>query len=380
MNGIWLNKDGKKICYNPWTHFEVNNPNGDVTMCCDVGTIMGNVNHNSIEEIWNGVPFQKARKEMYSIGGEKMCSPNCLLLNGGKNYQSFSWYQQTPHDSECYKNSQINEIEISQGKTILESEPRWMRFMLTYDCNYECYHCYQEGDRALSIQLPKSFIDSVIEKSPYFQFKFLFGGEPLLDKNFPVMLRNANVNFNRFGMVTNGSLIHKYQDIISSVDWSFISVSLDAANSKSYLALRKSSQWDRIVNNLKILSDMKKQRHFVLTTSMTLNTVNYNEILEFTRLSVGFGADPKFTLVSDPGFDNFYKEFLDFNKAKIKEILSQIDAVKAEYPDVYNQSGLEILKNIFTSYNSYVLVIRLKRILSDYIPPYAKLIIKRLFR
>ena len=32
-NGLWLIKHNKTICYNPWTHFEVNNTNGDVSMC-----------------------------------------------------------------------------------------------------------------------------------------------------------------------------------------------------------------------------------------------------------------------------------------------------------------------------------------------------------
>jgi MoaA/NifB/PqqE/SkfB family radical SAM enzyme len=80
-NGLWLNRSGKKICYNPWTHFEVNNPNGDVTMCCDVPTVLGNVNEQSIEEIWNGEKYQKLRRMMFEQGAEKMCGPDCLLIN-----------------------------------------------------------------------------------------------------------------------------------------------------------------------------------------------------------------------------------------------------------------------------------------------------------
>ena len=65
-NGLWINKDGKKVCYNPWTHFEVNNPNGDVTMCCVNPIVLGNVNeqygtfdvlYNAQEDIY-GFQFQ----------------------------------------------------------------------------------------------------------------------------------------------------------------------------------------------------------------------------------------------------------------------------------------------------------------------------------
>ena len=54
----------KFVCKHPWTHFEVNNPNGDVTMCCNNNTVLGNVNKGTVREIWNGEGFQKSRKRM----------------------------------------------------------------------------------------------------------------------------------------------------------------------------------------------------------------------------------------------------------------------------------------------------------------------------
>ncbi len=41
----------KLLCDYPFTHFEVNNPNGDVTFCCNHNMVLGNVNNNSVEEI-----------------------------------------------------------------------------------------------------------------------------------------------------------------------------------------------------------------------------------------------------------------------------------------------------------------------------------------
>ena len=160
-NRLWLNKDGKKICYNPWTHFEVNNPNGDVTMCCDVSIVLDNVNKQSIADIWNCEKYQQIRKQMYNDGADKMCGSNCLLLNGMKNYQSFSWFHGFDKNSSCYKNALLNEDEIREGKTYLSSYPRWMRFTISYNCNYKCYHCYQKNERKINRKLTETFISEV---------------------------------------------------------------------------------------------------------------------------------------------------------------------------------------------------------------------------
>ena len=57
----------KFICKHPWSHFEVNNPNGDVTMCCNNDTVLGNVNGASIADIWNGSKFKAMRKRQPEI-------------------------------------------------------------------------------------------------------------------------------------------------------------------------------------------------------------------------------------------------------------------------------------------------------------------------
>ncbi len=58
----------KFVCMYPCSHFEINNPNGDVTMCCNNNTVLGNVNDGSIGEIWNEKGFQAARARMLDEG------------------------------------------------------------------------------------------------------------------------------------------------------------------------------------------------------------------------------------------------------------------------------------------------------------------------
>lgn len=347
-NGLWLNKNGKKICYNPWAHFEVNNPDGSVTMCCDVDTVLGNINEQSIEEVWNGKMYQKMRRMMFEEGAEKMCSPNCLLLNGCKNYQSFSWYSKIPPNSPLAVNASLNEAEIRAGKEILQSKPRWMRFAISYRCNYNCYHCYQKDDRKDSIMLPAKFFTDLKGLAQYYQFLFIFGGEPTLFPEFSGLLNLADDNpYMLFGMVTNASLIHKYIDQIRKVKWVFIAVSLDAASPGMYKELRNARNWEQVNKNLLMLSDLRQERQYELNLGMTVNSRNCREIYDFARLSDRYGATPKISLVNNPDGISFFTKYLWFTNQKRKDVLAQIDRIKQDFHATYGATGLNILRKQF---------------------------------
>ena len=133
----------KFVCKHPWSHFEVNNPNGNVTMCCNNDIVMGNVNKDSISEIWNGDAFQKNRARMRDEGAYAMCPHTCPVLQGGKKYEDLDWYSELSEDSPQKSNAELNEKEYNSGAIALESMPRWLRFTYSYACNLDCYHCYQ---------------------------------------------------------------------------------------------------------------------------------------------------------------------------------------------------------------------------------------------
>ncbi len=347
-NGLWLNKNGKKICYNPWTHFEVNNPDGSVTMCCDVDRVLGNINEQSIEEIWNGKMYQKMRRMMFEEGGEKMCSPNCLLLNGGKDYQSFSWFSDIPPNTPLYSNASLNEEEIRAGKEILRSKPRWMRFAISYRCNYNCYHCYQKGERKENITLPAKFIIDLKGLAQFYQFLFIFGGEPTIFPEFSGLLNMAEDNpFMLFGMVTNASLIHKHIERIKKVKWAFVAVSLDAASPDMYKELRNASNWEQINKNLVMLSELRKDRRYEFNLGMTVNSKNCQELYDFVRLSDRYGATPKINLVSNPDGISFLAKYLWFSNRKRKHILAQLERISQDFSFTDGATGLNILKRQF---------------------------------
>ena len=69
-----MNKD--TICVVPWTHLNFE-PNGKVVPCCLTSYhnyFAGDLNNESIEEIWNSQNMKDLRKEMIDGNEPKICS------------------------------------------------------------------------------------------------------------------------------------------------------------------------------------------------------------------------------------------------------------------------------------------------------------------
>ena len=321
----------KFVCKHPWSHFEINNPNGDVTMCCNNDTVLGNVNEASIEEIWNGNLFQANRKRMRDEGAHVMCPHTCPVLQGGKKYENLDWHNELSEDGEPRLNAEINEKEFSEGKTNLQSVPRWLRFTYSYACNLDCYHCYQREDAKIRNKLPEIFMKQLPKYAAKAQVVFPFGGEPFYFKPVVKFLEDHNANLEtRFYFITNATLLtDKIYNAIERLPITCMAASLDAATSESFDILRvrgKNANWRTVIENLEKLRDMKTRKDFRFTLSMTLNTVNTGEIEQFVDLALSYGAEPLIMLVANPYQEiNFQRKFLIFTPAQFDDMFRAIE-------------------------------------------------------
>jgi MoaA/NifB/PqqE/SkfB family radical SAM enzyme len=321
----------KFVCKHPWTHFEVNNPNGNVTMCCNNSTVLGNVNDASLEEIWNGDGFRAARKRMLEEGALAMCPHTCPVLNGGKKYENIDWYDELSEDGEVRANAELNEEEFEASKLELKSWPRWLRFTYSYACNLDCYHCYQREDATQRLKLPDSFMERVDEYASRAQVVYPFGGEPFFFKPVVDFLQNYNTNReNRFYFITNATILTpRIEEVLSRMPIVAISASLDAGTKESFETLRlrgRKGSWDEVMVNLEKLSALHRTKGFPMTLSMTLNSVNATEIETFVDLALGFDAEPLVMLVTNPfQTREFHEKFLIFTEDQLDEMEGQIN-------------------------------------------------------
>lgn len=320
----------KFVCKHPWSHFEINNPNGDVTMCCNNNTVLGNVNDGSIGEIWNEKGFQAARARMLDEGAYAMCPHTCPVLQGGKKYENMDWYEELDQDGEPRRNAELNEKEFAAGKTVLASLPRWLRFTYSYACNLDCYHCYQREDAKMRIKLSDAFMQSLPAYARTSQVVFPFGGEPFYFKPVLEFLDNHNTNLEtRFFIITNATLLtERVMETLRRLPLTCMATSLDAATEESFMALRargRNASWDAVMENMGALQKLKAGKDFTFTVSMTLNSANAGEIEAFVDLGISFDAEPLISLVANPYQTyEFQKEFLVFTDAQFEDMFAAI--------------------------------------------------------
>lgn len=320
----------KFICDHPWTHFEVNNPNGDVTMCCDNSTVLGNVNQNTIEEIWNGEGYREIRRQMRDDGAHAICPHTCPVLNGGKGYQRLNWNAELTAEGPARANADLNDRELGDGLLELKSLPRWMRFTWSYACNLDCYHCYQREDATQKVKLTEAFLEQVRKLAPLFQVVFPFGGEPFLFKPVTRFMEEVALDPGcRYFLVTNATLLtDKTFELLQRLNIGLMAVSLDASNAASFDALRvrgRNADWDGVMANLRRLQQLKHEKNFIFTVSMTVNKVNHAEIENFVDLALDHDAEPILALVTNPyQTSQFQKEFLAFSAAEMATMRDQI--------------------------------------------------------
>lgn len=320
----------KFVCDHPWTHFEVNNPNGVVTMCCDNNTPLGNVNDASIEEIWNGKEYREVRRRMRDDGAHAMCPLTCPVLNGFKTFQKLDWWK-TELDpvSLAYDNARRNDEEYAAGRLELGSLPRWMRYTWSYACNLDCYHCYQRDEATQNTRLPNAFVDRVAELSPYYQVLYPFGGEPFLFKPVLDLIESDAVNpACKYVFATNATLMpDRVFAILEQRPILLFSVSLDAATAESFADLRlrgRKGDWSEVMANLERIKDMRSRKPFLFDISMTLNSRNHDEIEQFIDLGIRLGAEPLVILVTNPyQTPEFQRDYLNFTPAQFATMRRQ---------------------------------------------------------
>lgn len=300
-------------------------------MCCNNGTVLGNVNQNSVAEIWNGEKFQGMRKRMREEGAHAFCPLTCPVLQGGKKYENLDWYEKLSEDGEARKNAELNEKEFSGGQTELKSLPRWFRFTYSYACNLDCYHCYQREDATLRHKLPETFMAEVPDYARVAQIVYPFGGEPFFFKPVVDFLEDHNKNLEaRFYLITNATILtDRIYENLSRLPIHCLAVSLDAATPASFDKLRvrgRNASWETVMANLARLAELKRRKGFLFTVSMTLNSVNALEIETFVDLAIAHDAEPLVMLVANPSqTTDFQKEYLVFGDAQFDEMERQID-------------------------------------------------------
>jgi len=161
-------------------------------------------------------------------------------------------------------------------------------WIFTAKCNLNCKHCYIsprfKNLRELSLKEKLILIRDAAELGiEYIGFS---GGEPLIHKDFPILLEETYSYDMDSNFITNG-LYHssKILNLLKRIH-THIYVSLDGVRRETYEYIRGKGLWDRAINFLEIL----KKNDIDFSLIMSINKINYHEVGEYIRFSEKIGA------------------------------------------------------------------------------------------
>jgi radical SAM protein with 4Fe4S-binding SPASM domain len=288
-------KPFRSACYAPYTSLYFNT-NGDVIACCKNTTyVLGNVAHQSLEEIWRGKKAMAMRKALrdYRFGvGCEFCE---WQIRGGQYDQVYA--------------------TIFDPLPVHGADAEWparMEFTVSNTCNLACIMCYGvlsstiRAHREKLPPLPKVYDDRFFADLrrflPHLKDAKFFGGEPFLaQENFRIwdlMIEDGVVI--PCHVTTNGTQWNsKVERVLEALPCS-ISVSLDGATKATVEKIRVNADFDVVRANVEKFLAYTRRRGTVFTLTYCLMRQNWHEFGEYLRYGEELGVRVFINTVVDP--------------------------------------------------------------------------------
>ena len=163
-----LIENNQSFCMAPWTHLNVS-PSGDVPVCCNIinspETVLGNVNNDTLDEIWNSSNMKNIRRKM---------------LKGEKIKECSSCYYREEIDKKGSMRYALNDRYFNKHQELVKKTKDdgfvddlnivYIDFRFSNKCNFSCRTCVpyysSSWEKKLNISLPKiSNISKLLEKT-----------------------------------------------------------------------------------------------------------------------------------------------------------------------------------------------------------------------
>jgi GTP 3',8-cyclase len=159
---------------------------------------------------------------------------------------------------------------------------------LTNNCNHKCSFCFY-ADKIGRGNMPT--LDTKKIKKTITEMKemgtkgisFTGGGEPLLHPDFLEIQEHAKSTGLDLGLITNGSAINKKKVRSLCENFTWVRISMAGGDNMSYQKVQGVDQFQKVLDNLKLLYDEKKLINSKLNIGVRIlvTTENINSLLNF---------------------------------------------------------------------------------------------------
>lgn len=169
--------------------------------------------------------------------------------------------------------------------------PIFCLWEITEKCNLSCVHCFYNANRHLENELTTEESLNVIKQlSAMGVFEvYLIGGEPLLRKDWPVLVKNLRDNRIQVGIISNGTLIDKETaGELSKLKVKWVQVSIDGASPEVHDKVRGLPEaWKKSIESIRYL----KEENIRTYVSFVPTKINFRDVKNVVGLCVEMGLD-----------------------------------------------------------------------------------------
>jgi len=182
--------------------------------------------------------------------------------------------------------------------------PETVSLFLTLKCNLTCSMCGQWGDNGafkefsnetlreqLSMDEIKGIIDNLAPHRPNIT---LFGGEPMMYKDWTDVVKYIKSKGMRCNMVTNGTLMSVYAERIVESGIDEIILSLDGTEAVHDVTRGKEGTFEKLTQGVREVAKLRNERG-LKTPHLNINTTvfetNYDHLNDLVDIAEEIGAD-----------------------------------------------------------------------------------------
>jgi radical SAM protein with 4Fe4S-binding SPASM domain len=361
------------ICAIPWMHLNFE-PNGKVVPCCLTSHhnyFAGDLNTQTIDEIWNSDNMKSLRKQMINGERPKICDTcwNKEDVTG----VSGRFYQNRDFPDVLKK---IPDITLEDG-TCTEMELKYWDFRFSNLCNYKCRSCgpryssawvpdakklgYTDQEKVWNIEAVenKANVDFLEDQIDTVRRIYFAGGEPLLmdehwqildklveRKRFDVKLSyNTNVSTLTYGKKNVVDYWKQWQ--LGKLE---VWPSIDEIGERAEL-IRSGTVWSKVEENLK---ELAKYDNIILRPGMTIGAWNVRRLPTIITYLTDLGVVRRHPEIYQyVNYNNFFINLLDHPRhyhvgilpdGYKNETIKELEAFAEEYNKKYNTD----ISSVFT--------------------------------
>ncbi len=172
----------------------------------------------------------------------------------------------------------------------------YLRISLIERCNLRCTYCMPEEGVKLSPKshlmtyeeiytIAKTFVDHGVTKIR------LTGGEPLIRKDFPVILERLATLPVELSITSNAVIIDKFIDVLKANNVNSINVSLDALDASKFKHITRRHEFKKVYDNIFLLI---KNGFKVKVNVVLIKGFNDNEIIDFINFTKDLPINVRF--------------------------------------------------------------------------------------